>query len=454
MLGKNKILSIIGYALSHSKADQTEVLLNSYHSYLTRFANSQVHQNVAEHNNLLSVRVIIGKRIGVSSTNSLDKKSIEKTLQRAFEIAKHQQENPDFISLPKASKRTYKDVKTYFKSTAEFNEIQRKERVREMIDIIKGKGLRAFGSFTTGISETVVANSLGVFAYNIATDAYSNVVAIGKDSSGYAQNSSRDVRKVDTKGIAEKAADKAILGRDPIELPPGNYPVLLESLATAELIEFLGWLGMGAKAFYEGRSFMSGRLGERITSDSITIYDDAYDKRGFTFPFDFEGVPKRRVLIIDEGVAQKVVYDSLTAFKHKRKSTGHALPAPNPSGPIPTNLILSPGESEWGEMVKSTDRGILITRFHYTNSVDPKRTIITGMTRDGTFLVERGEITKGVKNLRFTQSILEALSEVSMIEDRLTLIGGGAGYEGRFATGVLVPALKIEKFTFSGKTTF
>ncbi len=454
MLGKDKVSSIVGYALSHSKADQTEVVLSSYHSYLTRFANSQIHQNVAEHNSLLSVRVIIGKKIGVSSTNSLDKKSIEKTLQRALEIAKHQKENTDFVSLPKAAKRVYRDVKTYFKSTAEFNEIQRKDRVKEMIEIVKEKGLRAFGSFTTGISETAVANSLGVFAYNIATDAYSNVVAIGKDSSGYAQDSSRDVKKVDTRRIAERAASKAILGKDPIELPPGNYPVLLEPLASAELIHFLGWLGMGAKAFYEGRSFMSGKLGEKVTSDSITIYDDAYDKRGFAFPFDFEGVPKKRVLLIEEGIAQGVVYDSLTAFKHKRKSTGHALPAPNPYGPIPLNLILSPGESEWEEMVKSTDKGILITRFHYTNSVDQKKTIITGMTRDGTFLVEKGEITKGIKNLRFTQSILEALSEVSMIEDRLTLIGGGAGYEGRFATGVLAPGLKIEKFTFSGKTTF
>lgn len=454
MLGKDKISSIISYALSHSKADQTEVAINSYHSYLTRFANSEIHQNVAEHNSLLSIRVVIGKRIGVSFTNSLDRKSVEKTLQRALEIAKHQQENLDFVSLPKTPKKAYKDVKTYFKPTAEFNEIQRKEKVKEMIDIIKNRGLRAFGSFTTGISEIAITNSLGVFAYNIATDVYSNVVVIGENSSGYAEDSSRDVKNIDTKRIAERATEKAILGKNPIDLSAGTYSVLLEPLATAELIQFLGWLGTGAKSYYEGRSFMSNRLGERVTSDFITIYDDAYDKRGFVFPFDFEGVPKKKVLLIEEGVAQGVVYDSLNAFKHKRKSTGHALPAPNTYGPIPINLVLSPGETDGEEMLKSLDKGILITRFHYTNSIDPKKTIITGMTRDGTFLIEKGEITKGVKNLRFTQSILEALSEVSMIENKLTLAGSGAGYEERFATGTLVPALRIEKFNFSGKTTF
>jgi len=165
-------------------------------------------------------------------------------------------------------------------------------------------------------------------------------------------------------------------------------------------------------------------------------------------------MPKKRLKLIEKGVASQLAYDSLTAFKEGKESTGHALAQPNYIGPIPLNMVMKNGQSSVKEMIKSIKKGILVTRFHYTNTIEPMKTIITGMTRDGTFLIENGEIIKGIKNLRFTQSIVEALNNVVDISKELTLIGNGAGYGSRFATGSIVPALKIDNFNFTGVTEF
>jgi predicted Zn-dependent protease len=209
-------------------------------------------------------------------------------------------------------------------------------------------------------------------------------------------------------------------------------------------------LGMGSLAMQEGRSFMSGRMGEKITGSNITIWDDGFDPRGVVFPFDYEGVPKQKVMLIEEGVARGVVYDSATAqLEPGRASTGHGLPAPNTMGPIPINLLMKPGSATKEEMIASTEKGIWVTRFHYVNPVHPVKAILTGMTRDGTFLIENGKITRPLKNLRFTQSILEAFANAEMMSKDLKMIMMGFG---NFAT--CAPAAKINGFTFTGATEF
>ncbi len=195
---------------------------------------------------------------------------------------------------------------------------------------------------------------------------------------------------------------------------------------------------MGATAFQEGRSFLCDRVGEKLAGDAITIWDDGTDARQCPAAFDWEGVPKRKVMIIEKGVACGPVYDSYTANKEGKESTGHGLLAPNTFGPYPSHLFLGPGDATVEDMVASTDRGILVTRFHYTNVVHEKHTILTGMTRDGTFLIENGRIARPVKNLRFTQNILEALSDVEMV-----------GRQGRLVEYAWTPALKIGKFSFT-----
>jgi predicted Zn-dependent protease len=195
---------------------------------------------------------------------------------------------------------------------------------------------------------------------------------------------------------------------------------------------------------------MNGHFGERITGETITIWDDGHDPRGLALPFDFEGVSKQRVMLIENGIAKNVVYDSFTAGREEgQDSTGHSLPAPNTFGPVPVNLFMAPGEATKAEMLASTEHGIWVTRFHYTNPVHPIKTVLTGMTRDGTFLIENGEITRPLKNLRFTQSILEAFSRATMLGRDLKLLKAGWGNFAR-----CVPAAKIEAFEFTGTTEF
>jgi predicted Zn-dependent protease len=261
------------------------------------------------------------------------------------------------------------------------------------------------------------------------------------------------VNDINTEDIASTAIDKSVRSADPVDMPEGEYTVVLEEDAVGEMIEFLGYLGFGALAFQEGRSFMCGKLGEKIVGENITIWDDGFDRRGFSFPFDFEGVPKEKVTLIEDGIARAVVYDSLTAGKEGKKSTGHSTGSPV-GGPMPLNILMKEGQNTKEEMIASTEKGIYVTRFHYTNVVEPMKAVLTGMTRDGTFLIEKGKITRPVKNFRFTQSVLEALSNTTMIAKKAKLIGGGAGYGARFPMGSVVPALKIEKFKFSGVTQF
>jgi predicted Zn-dependent protease len=275
-------------------------------------------------------------------------------------------------------------------------------------------------------------------------------VVTGQTSSGYAAADALDVSKLDPEAVGRTAVDKALRGANPTEIEPGNYTVILEEEALADMLNTLGYIGFDALSVQEGRSFMNGRFGQKITGENITIWDDGRDPRGMMLPFDFEGVPKQRVMLIDKGIATGVVYDSFTAGREKGKvSTGHSLPAPNTYGPVPVNLFIAPGRATKEEMLASTKRGIWVTRFHYTNTVHAVKTVITGMTRDGTFLIEDGQITRPLKNLRFTQSILEALSQVEMLGSQLKLIK--SDWE-NFAT--CAPAAKIHQFQFTGTTEF
>jgi predicted Zn-dependent protease len=225
--------------------------------------------------------------------------------------------------------------------------------------------------------------------------------------------------------------------------------VILEPAAVSTIMQFLGYIGFGGKAFLEGRSFMTGRIGERLADDLVTIVDDPVAEDSLGLPFDFEGVPARRVALIDRGIARSVVWDRATAAKAAdAASTGHALPPPNPYGPLPLNLRMEPGTTTVDDMVASTDRGLLVTRFHYSNVVNEKETVLTGMTRDGTFLIEEGRVVGGVRNLRYTQNALEALSNVEAVGDRTEISTE------LFFGGARAPAIKVRDFKFSSTTDY
>ncbi len=447
MLSEDKIREITDKVLSLSQADQTEVLVFSDDSQLTRFANSYIHQNVAERDVHVRVRAVVAKRIGVASTNDLSAESLEKVVETALELARLQQENPDFVSLPEPA--SISEVNAFSEGTASFTPEARARAVGDICRRAVENDLVASGAFSTSVQEIAVANSLGVFAYFPATLADLKTVIMGDDSSGYGASTAWDVEQMDAEAVGAEAVDKALQGRNPREIEPGLYTVILEEYATEDILEMLSYVGLGALAVQEERSFMCDRFGEQIVGSAISLWDDGLDPRGLPLPFDFEGVPKRRVSLIENGIAMNVVYDSYTAGKEGKMSTGHGLPAPNTFGPIPINMFMAPGEATLEEMIASTERGILVTRFWYTRPVHPKLAIITGMTRDGTFLIEKGEVAYPVKNLRFTQSYLDALSSVEMVGRATRLIRSDFELNGNH-----VPALKLGEFEFTGVTEF
>jgi predicted Zn-dependent protease len=294
-----------------------------------------------------------------------------------------------------------------------------------------------------------VVNSLGVEAYQRYSDLFFHLIAEDQKSSGYASFVSRDPDQLHIDSLAKEAIEKASKG-EPIQIEPGEYEVILEPYAVSELLSFLGYLGFHALAVQEGRSFFCKEFGKKMVDERVTIYDDGFDPNGLQIPFDFEGIPKQKVVFFANGIAKEVTYDSFTAGREGKGSTGHALIAPNTEGPIPINLLMQEGNSSLEEMIRSVRRGIYVTRFHYINVVEPMEAVLTGMTRDGTFLIEEGEIKGPIKNLRFTESVLKALSRVSAISKDRRVCSEGTVYSRRFVTGVVAPAIKVDGFNFSG----
>jgi predicted Zn-dependent protease len=436
MLGKDRALQLLEETLGHARADQTEALFIIETTAVTRFTHSMIHQNTAETGARISIRSVIGKRVGSASTNRLEPDQLRATIDRSLEIARLQAPNQDFVSLP--APQPINPVRALSAATDASTPEARAAIVAEIAAMGAQEKCEASGVVSVESTEIVVGNSLGIRAYHPVTVALCNVIASDDTASGYAHWMGVDISRLDHKALAWTAIEKCILGRRPQPIDPGDYEVILEPPAVADMLTFLAYLGFGANAVEEGRSFMCDRFGSRIVSEQVSIWDDGHDPRSVPMPFDFEGVPKQRVELIKDGVANAALYDSYYANKQGKQSTGHALPAPNTYGPYPLNLFLGAGAASREDMLRATRRGLLVTRFHYTNIVQPKQTVITGMTRDGTFLIENGKLGQPVRNLRFTQSILEALSSVQMV-----------GKDPALTDRSVVPPLKLGKFTFT-----
>lgn len=449
MIGKDNILSLLNSVLKKSKVDQSEAVYVGGESGLTRFANSNIHQNVSERNSQVYFRTVLGKKIGVASTNSLIQDDLEKALANATEIAKNQRENPDFPGLP--AQNDYPRLNTYFEQTSRFSPTQRAKSVKKIFDRLTSHNLTAAGAFSNGYTEIAVVNSRGVACYQPLTSAYINVVIMGDNSSGYSDQLSRDVSKIDVDDLAEIAIKKCMDSKNPQDIDAGEYQVILEPSAVAALVEWMNYIGFGCKTFQEGTSFLSNRIGKRIMGENVTMYDNGLDESGIAFPFDFEGVPKQKVSLVEKGVARGVVYDSTSAHKENKKSTGHALTPDSTDGGLALNVFIEGGNSSLPNMIQSVQRGILITRFHYINGLlDTTNAVLTGMTRDGTFWVEDGKIKHGIKNLRFTESMLKAFSNVRQISQERKIINSWWGDVGC----IVAPAIMIDNFKFTGKTEF
>ena len=422
-------------------------LVLAFHSAggLTRFASSQIHQNTwREAVSIQIMAVVDGNRVGVAGGSSLEPDAVRATLQQAKAIAQVTPPNPEFPGL--ADPAAYPDAQLWDDATAATTPADRADGVARALEEFP-KNVDAAGYIETTANEVFIAGSTGLRAYSTSTQAGCSVMAIAENSSGFAESVERKLSSLDVPALAERAVRKAELGRDPQPVEPGAYTVILEPAATSTLLQFLAFLGFGGKAFLEGRSFMTGKIGQKIMNDNVTIVDDPTAPDALGLPFDFEGTPSSRIVLIDKGVAKDVVWDRTTAKKAGRASTGHGLPPPNTMGPLPLNLRMEPGNQSLEQLVAGTERGLLVTRFHYSNVVSEKETVLTGMTRDGTFAIEDGKIARGVKNLRFTQNAVEALRNVEGVGDTTETSTE------LFFGGSRAPAIKVRDFKFSSSTT-
>jgi predicted Zn-dependent protease len=441
MKGEAYFKEITDFVLGKSGADETEVVISASDFGLTRFANNQIHQNLVRERVQVGIRAVLGKKIGVLGINSLEKEALGRAVEEAVELARNQREDKAYPGLPRSTK--YTQIKAFSEKTASFAPKQRAKEVQKTIKQAKSSKLGSFGAFSTGVTELVVANSHGLFGYFPQTEASFSTTMMGESSSGYGSSLNLDVGKLEIEEEAKKAIKTVLKGRNPEPIEPGEYEVVLSPEAVNSMLTYLSYLAFGARAYHEDRSFLSGKLGKKVMDEKITISDDALDGRGMPMPFDLEGSAKKRIMLIEKGVAKTIVYDSYLASKYKGKNTGHGLAAPNTLDALAGHLVLAPGGSSEAEMLKGIKKGLYVSRFWYVNAHHHKSLTITGLTRDGTFLIENGEISQPVVNLRFTQSIPEALSGVVAVGSRVKVMESWLGAN-------LAPALRIRRFRFTG----
>jgi PmbA protein len=430
--------------LAVSSADRTEVLVSHENFALTRFAHENVHQNVSSEDAVISVRAILGGRTGVAQTNRNDDVAIRSVVERATAMAKLAPSDPAQPDLP-AGGPTTTPPGAYARATAEADADTRARICGEFFRVAERDGLWSAGYASTSAYGHTVANDNGVMASFDGTAAGVNVKMSAADSTGFAEYATTDVARIDATAVAETSARKARETRAPKSIEPGTWTVILEPPAFAELLTYLSG-HFSAQAYDEGSSFCSDALGTTMLGENVTLRDDYAHPLSLGAPFDFEGAPTQRLALVENGVVRSVVTDSYWAHRLDMDNTGHALPAPNAHGPQPRNLIVMPGTKTTEELIASTKRGVLVSRLWYVRTVDQRRAIVTGMTRDGTYLIEDGKLRGGVRNLRFNQSIVEALKHCELGLD----LHRSAAHGYALAT----PSIKIENFTFSSTTEF
>jgi predicted Zn-dependent protease len=424
--------------------NEIEVTVEGGSQELTRFANSAIHQNVAEQARHLSVRPVIDGRTARASTNKLDRDGIRDVVEQAIALTRLTGADPDL--LPLAEPCEAPRVDRFFEASTHVTPQERARAVAEAIGVVEAAGQTAAGAYSTGYSTLALMNSRGVNVSYAETMARFSITAMGADSAGWAKASACRHGDLDPVELARRAARKAGGSRAPRELPPGRYTVILEPAAVLDLAGQM-FADFSATAIRDGRSFLNDRIGTRIFGDNITITDDAFHPLQTGPAFDGEGVPRRPLTLVERGVVREIAYSRQAAALSGRAPTGHGFPLPNEIGEAPVNIVMAGGERSVEEMIASTARGILVTRLWYIREVDPYEKIFTGMTRDGTFLVEGGEVTAGVRNFRFNQGLMELLSKVEALSPAVRVSGEEAG-------DMVVPAVKAREFNFTEVTRF
>jgi predicted Zn-dependent protease len=468
MLTREQAADIFNRVRKYSSADEVEVLFSSGRFALTRFANNTIHQNVEEENHTVSVRTAFGGRTARASTNRFDDDSLRRVVESSESLAKVQHPDPDLLPMPDSREAAGSTGDTtvstlavpsrHFEQTAAITPQLRADGVRKIVEVAKKHNLTTAGIFSSSESVEGIFNSRGLSNWHTQTLAEVSITMLGTDSSGWQKADSPDVANLDPLRMAEIAAEKAINAAHPAELPAGKYTVILEPSAALDIVGFMFWDFSGI-AILDQRSFLNDRIGSKLFGENITIWDDVAHPLQTGSPFDSEGMRRQRVPLVEKGVVKRVVYARGTAARMKNSefknkvgpitATGHGFPLPNEIGEMPLNIVFAAPQNPktLDEMIASTERGILVTRLWYIREVEPYEKIVTGMTRDGTFLVENGKVRQGVRNFRFNQSLIQMLSSVEAMSVPLRSCG-----EESF--DMVVPAMKIRDFNFTEVTKF
>jgi PmbA protein len=468
MLSKDRASSIFDRIKKLSTADEVEVLLSGGKFALTRFANNTIHQNVEDENHIISVRTVFGGRTARATTNRFDDDSLRRVVEASEALAKVQQPDSDLLPMPdsreadgapgEAPVSTRSVPSRHFLETAAITPQLRAESVKKIVDVAENQKLTTAGIFSSAESVEGIFNSRGLAKWHTQTLAEVSITMLAADSSGWQKANSPDIAHIDPVHLAQIAAQKAINSAHPQEIPAGKYTVLLEPAAVLDLVGFMFWDYSGM-AILDQRSFLSGRIGSQLFGKNITIWDDVTHPLQNGSPFDGEGVDRQGIPLVENGVVKRVVYARATAARMKNSeykdkvgpiaATGHGFALPNEMGEMPLNIVFATSQNPQtiAEMIASTERGILVTRLWYIREVDPFEKIVTGMTRDGTFLIENGQVRGGVRNFRFNQNLIHALSNVETMSVPLRA-------SGEESFDMVVPAMKVRDFNFTEVTKF
>jgi len=423
---------------------EVEVHVEEVIDALTRFANNAIHQHVAEHGLTVSVRAVVDGRTARVTTNRIEEDTLRSALESAASLSASQPKVPGLLPLP--AKQEYRSVRRFVPATAALSAEARVRAVKSACSLAESKGQIAAGIFSSGQSQSVLANSRGLFAAYRQTQTECSVTMQQGAATSWAKANAADFRVFDPLTLAKTASEKAARAVNPAELSPGRYTVILEPAAVLDLVGFL-FYDFSATAVLDQRSCFSNRLGKLLLGNNITIADDVYHAEQLGSPFDGEGMPRQRVVLVDKGVPRNLVYSRRSAKRTGVRPTGHGFALPNEYGEAPMNLVVSGGKTSIPEMIAGTDRGLLVTRLWYIREVDPYEKIMTGMTRDGLFLIEKGRVTQSVRNFRFNQSILEMLRNVECL-------GPSHRATAEESFEMVVPPMKIRDFHFSEVTKF
>lgn len=461
MLTQDQAGDIFSRIKKHSIADEVECLFYGGRSALTRFANNTIHQNVAEENYGVSVRTVFGGRTSRATTNRFDDQSLSEVVKASEDLAKVQEPDEDLLPVPDADEApaaTQTVPSGHFAETSAITPANRAEAVGKIVAIAQKHKLTTAGIFSSAESIEGIFNSRGLSSWHSQTSADVSITMLAPDSSGWQKSNSPNVADLNPQALAEIAAKKAVESASPREVPAGKYTVILEPSAVLDMAGFM-FFDFGGLAILDQRSFLNNRIGNNLFGENISVGDDVAHPLQSGPSFDGEGVRRQKVQLIEKGVVKRLVYARATAEKMRKseyagkvgpiEATGHGFPIPNEMGEGPMNIVFEgPRDPKTVEqMIASTERGILVTRLWYIREVDPYEKILTGMTRDGTFLVESGKVVSGVRNFRFNQSLIEMFSNVEQMSTPVRT-------SGEESFDMVVPAMKVRDFNFTEVTKF